>query len=74
MTTTSNSSSTAILPGGTDSTVFDPQEAWYPIYFIDDLDRCKLARFTLLDIDLVIWWDKSADTWQVFEDKCPHRL
>ncbi|MEN9519237.1 MAG: hypothetical protein RLZZ381_1825, partial [Cyanobacteriota bacterium] len=34
----------------------------------------KLARFTLLDQNLVIWWDKSADTWQVFEDKCPHRL
>jgi phenylpropionate dioxygenase-like ring-hydroxylating dioxygenase large terminal subunit len=74
MTTTSNSSTTAILPGGSDATVFDPQEAWYPIYFIDDLDRRKLARFTLLDTDLVIWWDKSADTWQVFEDKCPHRL
>jgi phenylpropionate dioxygenase-like ring-hydroxylating dioxygenase large terminal subunit len=74
MVTTSNSLSTAILPGGIDSTVFDPQEAWYPIYFVDDLDRRKLARFTLLDTDLVIWWDKSADTWQVFEDKCPHRL
>jgi phenylpropionate dioxygenase-like ring-hydroxylating dioxygenase large terminal subunit len=74
MTTTSNSSTTAILPGGSDATVFDPQEAWYPIYFVDDLDPRKLARFTLLDQDLVIWWDKSADTWQVFEDKCPHRL
>ncbi|MEN9567870.1 MAG: hypothetical protein RLZZ69_3066 [Cyanobacteriota bacterium] len=74
MTTTSNSSTTAILPGGSDATVFEPQEAWYPIYFVDDLDPRKLARFTLLDQDLVIWWDKSADTWQVFEDKCPHRL
>ena len=65
---------TAILPGGSDPTVFDSQEAWYPIYFVSDLDKSKLARFTLLEQDLVIWWDKSADTWQVFEDKCPHRL
>ena len=65
---------TAILPGGSDPTVFAPQEAWYPIYFVSDLDKSKLARFTLLEQDLVIWWDKSADTWRVFEDKCPHRL
>ena len=74
MTTTSTSPTTAILPGGNDPTVFDPLEAWYPIYFVDDLDKSKLARFTLLDTDLVVWWDKSAEAWQVFEDKCPHRL
>ncbi len=74
MTTTLDSPNTAILPGGSDPTVFDPQEAWYPIYYVEDLDKNKLTRFTLLEKDLVIWWDKSADTWQVFEDKCPHRL
>lgn len=74
MTSTTNNPSTAILPGGSDPTVFDPSEAWYPIYFVDDLDKTKLARFTLLDIDLVIWWDKSGNTWQVFIDQCPHRL
>jgi phenylpropionate dioxygenase-like ring-hydroxylating dioxygenase large terminal subunit len=74
MTITTDNPNTAILPGGNDPTVFDPAEAWYPIYFVDDLDKSKLARFTLLDQNLVIWWDKSADTWQVFEDKCPHRL
>ena len=74
MTITTDNPSAAILPGGNDPTVFDPLEAWYPIYFLDDLDKSKLARFTLLDTDLVIWWDKSAEIWQVFEDKCPHRL
>jgi len=75
MTITSNNSDTAtLLPGGVDLTVFDPKEAWYPIYYLDDLDKNKLSRFTLLATDLVIWWDKSAQTWQVFEDKCPHRL
>ena len=74
MTITTDNPSTAIHPGGSDPTAFDPLEAWYPIYFVDDLDKGKLARFTLLETDLVIWWDKSAETWQVFEDKCPHRL
>ena len=74
MTITTDSLNTTILPGGSDPTIFDVKEAWYPIYYVNDLDKSKLARFTLLDTDLVIWWDKSADTWQVFEDKCPHRL
>ena len=74
MTATSNNPNAVTLPGGKDPTVFAPLEAWYPIYFVDDLDRSKLSRFTLLETDLVIWWDKFSETWQVFEDKCPHRL
>ena len=74
MTITTDNPNAAILPGGDDPTRFEPLEAWYPIYFVDDLDKSKLARFTLLDTNLVIWWDKSAQVWQVFEDKCPHRL
>jgi phenylpropionate dioxygenase-like ring-hydroxylating dioxygenase large terminal subunit len=74
MTITTNNPNTAILAGGSDSSVFAPAEAWYPIYFVDDLDKTKLAKFTLLDQDLVIWWDKSGETWQVFADQCPHRL
>lgn len=76
MTITSDNPNTAttILPGGEDPTVFEPQEAWYPIYFVDDLDRHQPSKFTLLERDLVIWWDNSASKWQVFEDRCPHRL
>ena len=46
-----NLNPTSILPGGSEPTVFDPLEAWYPIYYLDDLDRTKLSRFTLLDLD-----------------------
>lgn len=60
--------------GGTDPTRFDCREAWYPIFYVEDLDRAKLSRFTLLERDLVIWWDRTTDTWQVFADRCPHRL
>ena len=75
MTVTSSNPNTAtLMPGGNDPTVFDPLEAWYPIYFIDDLNKSKLSRFTLLEKDLVIWWDRLTQGWQVFEDKCPHRL
>ncbi|WP_036477389.1 Rieske 2Fe-2S domain-containing protein [Myxosarcina sp. GI1] len=75
MTTTAiASTNNQLLPGGDESTVFDPKEAWYPIYYLEDLDKSKLAIFTLLETNLVIWWDKSANSWRVFEDRCPHRL
>lgn len=74
MTVTTDNLSKVNLLGGSDPTIFNSQAAWYPIFFTDDLDKNKLARFTLLDQDLVIWWDQSVETWQVFEDKCPHRL
>lgn len=63
-----------IPAGGQDSTKFDGREAWYPIYYLEDLDQSKPTTFTLMGEDLVIWWDKTDQTWRVFEDKCPHRL
>jgi phenylpropionate dioxygenase-like ring-hydroxylating dioxygenase large terminal subunit len=60
--------------GGSDPECFDPKEAWYPIYYLEDLDPSKPNTFTLLGRDLVIWWDKQGESWRVFEDKCPHRL
>lgn len=59
--------------GGTDPSRFDWKEAWYPVDYLEDLDRSKLTKFTLLGQDLVIWWDKTASRWRVFEDQCPHR-
>ncbi len=74
-TLTKTSNKTNQLPaGGTDPNQFDVLEAWYPIHYIDDLDKSKLTRFTILNKDVVIWWDKQASCWRVFEDKCPHRL
>ena len=64
-----------LLPaGGDDPNRFDVKEVWYPLYYLEDLDKSKLNTFTLLNQDLVIWWDKAGQSWRVFEDKCPHRL
>lgn len=65
----------APLPaGGLDETRFDWKEVWYPVAYLSDLDPATLTRFTLLEQDVVIWWDASAETWRVFADRCPHRL
>jgi phenylpropionate dioxygenase-like ring-hydroxylating dioxygenase large terminal subunit len=63
-----------LLPGGSEGDRFDLREAWYPVHYEEDLDQSKLTRFTLLDQDLVIWWDKNQQTWSVLVDQCPHRL
>ena len=60
--------------GGPEAERFDWAEAWYPVHYIEDLDKTRPTRFTLLEQDLVIWWDPQANTWQVFIDQCPHRL
>jgi phenylpropionate dioxygenase-like ring-hydroxylating dioxygenase large terminal subunit len=60
--------------GGLEPHFFDWAEAWHPVYFVSDLDIHKPTAFTLLDQDLVIWFEPLAQTWRVMEDKCPHRL
>ena len=42
--------------------------------YLRDLDPAKPHRFTLLDQDLVLWWDRSQERWCAFPDVCPHRL
>ena len=49
-------------------------EQWWPISYVQDLDPKQPSRFTLLERDLVIWWDRAASSWRVFPDVCPHRL
>ncbi len=67
--------STNPLPaGGNDPSRFDPTEAWYPVHYVQDLDKTKPTQFTLLGQDLVIWWDQSVSGWRAFADQCPHRL
>ena len=63
-----------LLAGGPDPSRFDCAEAWYPLSLVRDLDPLQPTAFTLLDQDLVIWWEPSAQVWRVMEDKCPHRL
>lgn len=60
--------------GGSDPTRFDCKEAWYPVHYVEDLDKTTLTRFTLLGQDLVLWWDPQASCWRAFADQCPHRL
>ena len=60
--------------GGSDPTRFDWREAWHPIAYLADLDQTTLTPFTLLERDLVIWWDRQTQSWRVFDDRCPHRL
>jgi phenylpropionate dioxygenase-like ring-hydroxylating dioxygenase large terminal subunit len=74
MKTLSLSDVDSLPTGGSDPLRFDWKEAWYPIYYLCDLDKTKPTPFTLLATDLVIWWDSTASCWRVFEDKCPHRL
>ena len=69
------SQSPSPLPaGGSDPQYFDWAEAWYPLHYIEDLDKTRPTRFTLLEQAIVIWWDAKAETWCVFADQCPHRL
>jgi phenylpropionate dioxygenase-like ring-hydroxylating dioxygenase large terminal subunit len=60
--------------GGSDHDRFDWQEVWYPLHYIEDLDKSQPTPFTLLGRDLVIWWEQATATWRVFVDQCPHRL
>ncbi|CAN0845410.1 Protochlorophyllide-dependent translocon component 52, chloroplastic [Linum grandiflorum] len=39
-----------------------------------DLDKRIPLGKTVLDLDLVVWWDRNEYAWKVFDDMCPHRL
>lgn len=60
--------------GGSAPDSFELLEVWYPVSYIEDLDKSQLTRFTLLEQDIVLWWDKNEQTWRAFIDQCPHRL
>ena len=49
-------------------------EQWWPVAYLSDLERTRPQRFTLLEQDLVLWWDAPGESWRAFEDVCPHRL
>lgn len=74
MTATLASDSAVLPAGGSDPDRFDWKEAWHPVQYERHLSRQQPNRFTLLERDLVIWWDRGAEQWRVFEDRCPHRL
>ena len=50
------------------------QQQWYAVACLKDLDPRRPFAFTLLDQDLVLWWDATTEHWRAFADVCPHRL
>ena len=53
---------------------FDWNCQWYPVAIPHELDRRVPNAVRVLGKDLVVWWDRKGESWQVWDDKCPHRL
>jgi phenylpropionate dioxygenase-like ring-hydroxylating dioxygenase large terminal subunit len=53
---------------------FDFFQHWYPLLPLEDIEPQKPTTAILLGIPLVIWKPTSSSTYQVFLDRCPHRL
>lgn len=53
---------------------FDFFQHWYPLLPVEDLESSKPTKATLLGISLVIWRSPISERYQVFLDRCPHRL
>ena len=49
-------------------------KAWYPVAFTKFTDREVPNRVVVLGRPLVVWFDRKADLWRAFWDRCPHRL
>ena len=50
------------------------RDCWYPVAYLRDLDPGRPSAFTLLEQDLVLWWEAASGRWRAFPDVCPHRL
>ncbi|KAF5204849.1 Protochlorophyllide-dependent translocon component 52 chloroplastic [Thalictrum thalictroides] len=57
-----------------DEEKFDWFSHWYPIAAVCDLDKRVPHARRVIGLDIVIWWDRNEEKWQVFDDSCPHRL
>ncbi|WP_319423221.1 aromatic ring-hydroxylating dioxygenase subunit alpha [Pleurocapsa sp. FMAR1] len=55
-------------------TEFNFWQQWYPLSPVEDLNPQLPTTVTVLGIQLVIWKPQNADSYQVFLDRCPHRL
>jgi len=58
----------------TDNSPSPWHQAWYPVAYLRDLDPRRPTPFTLLDQDLVLWFEAGSARWRAFADVCPHRL
>ncbi|XP_062212756.1 protochlorophyllide-dependent translocon component 52, chloroplastic-like [Phragmites australis] len=59
-------------PSGEDA--FDWLDQWYPIAPVCDLDPRAPHGKMVLGLSVVVWYDRGAGEWRVFDDVCPHRL
>jgi len=55
-------------------TEFNFFQNWYPLTPIEDIDPKRPTPVTVLGERLVIWKPKNSENYQVFSDRCPHRL
>ncbi|XP_031497928.1 protochlorophyllide-dependent translocon component 52, chloroplastic isoform X2 [Nymphaea colorata] len=53
---------------------FDWFSNWYPVAPVCDLDKKAPHAKKVMGLDVVVWWDRAEGKWQVFDDRCPHRL
>ncbi|KAK9273546.1 hypothetical protein L1049_018356 [Liquidambar formosana] len=53
---------------------FDWFSEWYPVMPVCDLDKRVPHAKKVMGLDVVVWWDRNASAWKVFDDTCPHRL
>ncbi|KAK2637657.1 hypothetical protein Ddye_025452 [Dipteronia dyeriana] len=58
----------------TEDEKFDWFSEWYPVMPVSDLDKRVPHGKKILGLDIVVWWDKNENAWEVFDDACPHRL
>tara|TARA_Y100000389_G_scaffold43015_1_gene37656 strand:- start:1122 stop:2591 length:1470 start_codon:yes stop_codon:yes gene_type:complete len=53
---------------------FNWNKNWYPIAVEKFTNKKKPFKFTLLNKDLVVWWDFRKKEWNTVYNICPHRL
>lgn len=45
---------------------------WYPVAFVEDLDKWPIKRVRLLGVDLALWKTPEGG-YGIMQEKCPHR-
>jgi phenylpropionate dioxygenase-like ring-hydroxylating dioxygenase large terminal subunit len=68
------SSSNVVKKKETAADEFRWETEWYPVSPLQDLDRHRPNKITLLGKDFVVWYNQPLDKWTAFADSCPHRL
>lgn len=46
---------------------------WWPVAPLNAIDPAKPYPITMLGHNYVVWYNKQQGSWQLMEDRCPHR-